>query len=323
MKSNAFILKLIIFALSISSAILAQQLPQSYFNNTTPVLFNPAFWNTDLLNYKYVADNQIFISANKQYWGIDDSPLKISLNYDRYYNHKMAFGLSGLSDSFGPYSRKSIGARYALAVDLNEKSFISGGINYALNFNIFDASKVTLRHLNDPIGSTNESNLNSSISVGIFYSNVIDNKNVVYTGASIQNIVSIGDLNNENNEKFFNIPVYTFNFGYAYYISENYSNLSYLEPSIVVKNAKNISTDIDLALKYYLRNLISFKPGIRMSSRDEFSINFLHFDLGFNISHFYKDAQSRFEIGYSFEYPINANLFGIGSSNEINLTILF
>ncbi|MGB3227115.1 MAG: hypothetical protein WBB02_04000 [Saprospiraceae bacterium] len=108
MKSNAFILKLIIFGWSISSAIIAQQLPQSYFNNTTPVLFNPAFWNTDLLNYKYVADNQIFISVNNQYLGIDDSPLKISLNYDRYYNHKMAFGLSGLSDSFGLIQERAL-----------------------------------------------------------------------------------------------------------------------------------------------------------------------------------------------------------------------
>ncbi|MGB3227116.1 MAG: type IX secretion system membrane protein PorP/SprF [Saprospiraceae bacterium] len=216
-----------------------------------------------------------------------------------------------------------MGARYALAVDLNEKSFISGGINYALNFNIFDASKVTPRHLNDPIGSTNESNVNSSISIGIFYSNVINNNNVVYAGTSIQNVVSIGDLKNENNEKFFNIPVYTFNLGYAFYISENYFDLSYIEPSIILKNAKNISTDIDFALKYYLRNLISFKPGIRMSSRSEFSFNFIHFDTGLNISHFYKDAKSRFEIGYSFEYPINNNLFGLGSSHEINLSILF
>lgn len=314
-------IKILLFVfILISIEIRAQQLSLTTFQNNNPELFNPSAWNNDILKYSFVPKNEFFSYYRSQWTGFDLGPKYFGCHYNHIGDNKVISGIGFIHESFGPLSSSNILGQYAYKLNLNNRSFISGGLGLGLNFNGYDPTKITIRDQDDPIAENSENTFGLTFTPGIFLASSTK-KDIAYNiGLSFNNFVSLL-FSKSNNIKALGVII--FHGSVTKFLSKGYNNLSFYDISLVHRQYKAISDDTDISFKYQWKGLVSLKSGFRFGLMNEFSAHGVHFDLGIPLSNSLKLNMKGLDLNYSCELPLGQNGSYFGLSHEFSVGFLF
>ncbi|NOT37859.1 MAG: type IX secretion system membrane protein PorP/SprF [Saprospiraceae bacterium] len=297
-----------------------QQLSLSTFQNNIPQLFNPAAWNTDILSYSFLPNNQFSIYYRSQFIGLNLGPKYFGGHYDHFSNNKVIFGAGINQESFGPLTSTNVSGRYAYKIKLNNWSFLSGGLGMGFNYNGYNPSKITIRDPDDPLAENSENSIGMVFTPGAFISSSGKTDITYVFGASYNNLVSLL-FSKTNNIKA--LKAITIHGSITKFLSPGYKKLSYYNLSFVYRQNLNISDDTDVSFKYQWNGLISLQSGFRFGTFNKLAAHAIHFDVGIPMTKILKLGNRALGINYSCDVPLGNPVNGVGLSHEISFGFLF
>ncbi len=264
----------------------------------TPFLYNPAAAGASKIA-------SVGAIANKMWTGIDGGPQTTVIYGDKYMeNKKLGIAGAGYSDKTGPTSRNGLQANISYSFELkNEKKLSFGMAATVMQYRIDKASFA--RYIpNDPLLSSDGTEIKGDAAVGIYYSSPTWNG-----GVSMQQITQT-ELNFIKTSTNPSGKLYR-----HYYVMLN-NRIRTDEDNVLVPN---------LLLKYLPNAPSDFEAGVRLEHKDLFwvGVNF-HYKqnysglVGFNLNH-------QLAIGYAYSvYKTPLSLFDNGGgAHEFSFKYLF
>ena len=301
------ILYLIIFLLSFSSLMNAQQLSLHTQYMTNDFALNPAIAGTK-------SYNPINLSFRRQWVGIREAPVTEFISMHGYYGHNLGIGGQLYNESVGPTRRTgaSLSAAYHLTLsktgynmglqDDNQHTF-SFGLSFELNQLALDMAKLIPYTANDPtVDQAYNSQLTPDMNFGLFYHNL----DKYYFGFSVMNLF-------QGKSDIYNIPnditnIYVRNYyltgGATLYLKGSWTLL----PSFLVQGIETGVVQFDIGARAFYDD----KYWIGVSYRHQDAVNPM---IGVNFD------EIRF--GYSYDITISQiKNYSFGSHELICVIIL-
>ena len=309
------LLPILIFVLTTTSLLQAQQLSlfTQYRENAT--IINPAAIESDFFAF---GQNLTFgVSYRSQWTGISNNPTTQTLRGS--YIHKNGSGVAIqaggylLNDQTGPtgftglYGR--IGGVVSSDPEYNGLSIaLSGGlVQYRL-----DADKLVLRDPNDISAMGSQTQLFPDVGLGIYFYQSVGSygTNYFYVGASVPQIIGLDLTFQDENGDFFVTRVQHMYGMLGLY--KFFDNDSFLEPSMWVKYVPGATPNVDFNIRYQLPSVLWVGTGISTAGTFHFETGFLLGDPNY--------SNNAIRLGYGFDYSFTP--FGpyVGSTHEINLS---
>jgi type IX secretion system PorP/SprF family membrane protein len=300
--------------------VLAQQLPLFTQYREQAGIINPAAVHSDYFIYEH---NVAFGGSYRKQWvGLEAAPTTQTLQGQYMYVERGSFSwIAGgylINDQTGPTG--FTGAYGRVAGIITDDPYY-GGLSFGLSFGAVqyrvDAKEIRLRELNDIITSDNQSKIFPDFGLGAYFYRQLDggflDGNHVYAGVSIPQVFGLnlefkddtGEFSTQRIQHFYGL------LGMYAYLNDG----SFLEPSVWIKYAHNVPTNIDFNLRYQMQS--NFWLGTGLSTAGNF-----HLELGYIAIDFLQDDSS-FKIGYGFDYSFSSFGPDAGSTHEINLVYSF
>ena len=295
--------KIILFVISFSFiSLVAYAQEQSAFTHyhINPVIINPAAAG-------FSGNQQIFLHARNQWSGFPGAPTTYAISYDGTLGKTFGLGATVYSENISHISQFRAAINYAFRYDLDKLRI---GFGFSTEFSQMQVDNSVLLDPNhtagdeiiqDAIDGVN----NFDASLG-FYG--IYNERTFF-GVAFPNIIMARLGNNDANADDEPEGFYMFNLGHRFK-SEEYGFT--LEPSILLRRARNVPFQADINLKgYFLEDKLigglSYRGGTRNAMGILVGSKFTNFAFhyGFDVSfqQFQQFSNGAHEVTLSFTIP--------------------
>jgi type IX secretion system PorP/SprF family membrane protein len=240
---------------------------------------------------------------SSQWVGFEGAPTTQSVTAHTPFRKNSGLGLSFFNDRIAIQNQTGLYLTYAYHLKLNRKSKLSFGVNGGASFfQIRDNDVITIDK--DVAFSTQRQTYSApNIGAGLFYY-----RENFYAGLSIPSIFS-SEYSNIKEKNYFSLRsnslVIIQTSGAVVKISDNFD----WKPSYLIKLIPSISSDLDLNSNFYFRKKVNFGVSYRVKKS-------LVAMVGCTI-------QDKFDIGYSYGYPLSALSSYNSGSHEIMLRYEF
>lgn len=271
----------------------SQQYSQYMFNGLT---INPA--------YAGVRECLSVTGIHSSQWvGFEGAPSTQSVTAHTPFRKNSGLGLSVFHDKIAIQNQTGITATYAYHLKLNKTSKLSFGVNAGASiFQVRDNKVVTIE--NDVVFSEQYQTYSfPKIGAGLFYY-----KEKFYAGLSVPSLFS-SEYSNMREKKFFSLKSTTMvimqTMGAIVKLNQNVD----WKPSYLIKVIPGISTDFDLNSNFYFKKKVNFGASYRVNKT-------LVAMVGCTL-------KDKFDIGYSYGYPLSSLATYNSGSHEIMLRYEF
>lgn len=314
------LLKLLTALLLLSSVHLlnAQQLPifTQYRENAT--IINPAAVSLDYLAFE---KNVSFGASYRNQWiGIENAPKTATLRGDFMYAENGVFNFTAgghvIYDQTGPTGFTGIYGRFG-GVITDDPYY--GGIGLAIGGGMVqyrvDTDAIRLRDREELLTLSNQSLWKPDVSVGVFAYKRLDNRrsDIIYGGISAPQLLGF-DLSFKDAQGDFSQKRIYHGFANIGFI-KFFRNEGFLEPSLYAKYAPNAPINVDLNLRYQIKD--SFWIGAGGSSGGT-----VHLETGVLIGE-NLGFDNNLKIGYGFDYSFTKFGPDAGTTHEIHVSYAF
>lgn len=276
-----------------SSAQYSRQYSQYMFNGLT---INPA--------YAGVRECLSITGIHSSQWvGFDGAPTTQSVTAHTPFRKNSGLGLNFFHDKIGVQNQTALNATYAYHLKLNKKSKLSFGVNAGLSyFQVRENNVVTIDDDN-AFQDSYQTYSFPNIGAGLFYY-----RENFYAGLSVPALFS-SEYSNVSQNKYFNLNsnslVIMQTTGAVLELSDNVK----WKPSYLVKYIPAISTDLDLNSNFYYKDAVNLGVSYRVNKA-------IVAMAGCTI-------KNKFDIGYSFGYPLSDLANFSSGTHEIMLRYEF
>ncbi len=271
----------------------SQQYSQYMFNG---MAINPA--------YAGVRECLSITGIHSSQWvGFEGAPRTQSISAHTPFRKNGGIGLSFFNDRIGVQSQTGIFAAYAYHLKLNKKSKLSFGVDGGVSlFQIREDDVITID--NDAAFSQNYQTYSfPNIGAGLFYY-----RENFYAGLSVPTLFS-SEYSNLKAQKYFNIQpramVIMQTTGAVIELTDDVD----WKPSYLVKYIPSVSSDLDLNSNFYYKRMFNLGVSYRVKKA-------LVVLAGCTI-------KNKFDIGYSYGYPLNDIANYSSGTHEIMLRYEF
>lgn len=258
MKKNIL---LTISALLVCLLSYAQEQSAFVHYHINPVLINPAVAGQS-------GDHQVFLHARNQWSGFPGSPKTFALSYDGPFGKTFGLGATVYSENIASINRFRAAINYAFRYELDK---LKVGFGFSTEFSQLQLDNDVLADQNYDAGDvlvedgvTGFNNFDATLGFQGLYNDQ------TFFGIAFPNIIMArldGDPNNTTDETE---GFYLFNMGHRFK-SRQYGFI--LEPSILLRKARNVPFQADINLKgYFLENRLVGGISYRGGSRGAFGI---------------------------------------------------
>lgn len=297
----------------------AQQLPYYTQFRQFQQVINPASVNSDFFLYEY---NITLNIASRLQWIDHNETPRTSFFSGEYIsnfgnNFELVTGATLLQDRTGPLSSTGSYARIGSMLTSDPYfgalsiGFGVGYINYRLNADI-----IAWKDLDDPnIPLLNFSYNRPEISTGIYYykriqEGFLDGDNI-YAGLSAIRLLDITKASDiERTSTIQPVGHYYGNLGWYHFFNEE----AFLETSLWAKYTKGSPVNIDFNARFQPIRTFWFGGGFNFNGA-------VHLETGVNVPNFLLN-NANFKIGYAFNHSIAAFGLDLGTSHELNISLL-
>ncbi len=281
-------IKFILFFLSISLSMSAQQDPQytQYMYNMSVI--NPAYTTGDVgtLNMGLIHRNQ---------WvGVTGAPNTTSLFFHTPIDNKIEVGFSITNDNVGDVIKENnLYGDFAYKLDLEEYGNLSFGLKAGVTFFDVDFNGFNLEDPSDfGFAFQNIHQTFFNIGAGVYY-----NTDNYYVGLSVPNILKSKHLDESNGSYQGVEEIHLFlTGGYVFDINEQFR----LKPAFMAKAVKGAPISLDITANVMYNDKIEFGIGYRFGDAISGLVNFR--------------ATPELRVGYAYDYTTsNLSTYSSGS----------
>ncbi|MGJ8550942.1 PorP/SprF family type IX secretion system membrane protein [Winogradskyella wichelsiae] len=282
----------ILFILTLFSAK-AQQNPQFSDYKLNRSIFNPAFGG--------FFDGSVLLLNRSQFSGIEGAPKSVNLSINAPLNINTGMAVNILSEKLGVTDEFTFTADYSYTIYLGQLYMLTFGLKAGMsNLNI-NYSRLDLEDNSDFSFANNiEDKMLARIGFGFLF-----NTPNWYIGISTPNVIKENYEQTEDGATVSKSPNIYVTTGYNIELNRELV----FEPSILAKHVKNNPLAIDFALNFEYQEVFRFGASYRWNN----AITGL---VGFEVL---KD----FQVGYAYDYSINAIAKYTPSSHQLHLKYTF
>ena len=256
--------------------------------------------NQTIINPAYAgANNCLNINAlyRQQWAGYEGAPSTRTLSaHSPLKNRAIALGLNLVNDVIAVTSNTLIEGQFAYRLSLGEKQKLAFGIGAGLFINKNNLAAINVNDAGDEVFVGGKNTATPTFSFGLFYE-----RKKFFAGLSSLNLTrNISAIKTYNYQQ----PYYLFS-GYNYKLNDNFT----LIPSFLLKKINGNPFQLDLNL------FLDYKERVKLgaSYRTEES---LYGILQVKLNH-------QFQIGYSYDYSLNAFKQYHNGSHEVSVRYVF
>jgi type IX secretion system PorP/SprF family membrane protein len=297
----------------------AQQLPLLTYYREHHALINPA----TLYYERYTSENQPNLSAGlsfrRQWVGVADAPRTMTGRFEHILPDKnMLYGISLMNDAIGLSEITGGQLRYAYQIKFEqyENSQLSIGINMGFFQYRYKPWNGTLRQANDATGLNQSKQGIFDFSAGVFWSGELGNKDVLYGGASVPQLLA-KSFSFDNSPATSRYQHYYVVFGYYHFFQGgDLSSKSFIEPSLWLRYVPYIPLQMDANIRVNIDKMW-VGAGVAASVEPKFRLDIMHAEMGFRLP--LGGDYNTLKIGYGFDITTNNAAVKLGSTHEINL----
>lgn len=294
------------------ASVFSQQLPifTQYRENLT--LINPGAIDFDYLRIKY---QKSFSASYRLQWAKlqEHAPETIFASYNHlpltnnaFYGGNIVTDRTGAISTLGVYGRFG----YQLYLTPNRYHVLSLGISAGFAQYRIKLASLSLTDPGDVTASRRASanQWASDFGIGAFYYYNNPSTSKFYIGLSVPQLIQRELVYKTSDTTSFKINRLQHLYGVAGFLI-NVGELDFIEPSIWLKHLPNTSIpyQVDLNIRYQLRNVVWFGVGISNTS-------IMNVELGV--------TRNNFNIGTGFSYRVSAYGPYFGNTYEVNLKYL-
>lgn len=282
---------LIVLAINVS----AQQVPQFSQYMFNRYVINPAAAGSQ-------SDMPILLGYRSQWSGLTDAPTTFNLSAHTPFGKKVGLGAMFYNDRTGPTSRSELNLSYAYHMRVGFYDLkLAFGLSGVLHQNMVNYGLLTFDLPDDKVLGNSEKSITPNAAFGTY----LYNKNF-FLGYSLPQLLELkmGDATNT----VFENKMLRHNFitaGYKFNIAEGYA----LEPSFLIKGAKNAPTQVDINTKLIYKE--SMWLGI--SGRTSNSLESIVAMVGI--------SKNKISVGYSYDITLSSIRTYAAGSHEFFLGI--
>jgi type IX secretion system PorP/SprF family membrane protein len=297
----------------------AQQLPLLTYYREHHALINPA----TMYYERYTSENQPNLSAGvsfrRQWLGVADAPRTMTARFEHILpSNNMLYGVSIMNDAIGLSDLTGAQLRYAYQIKFEqyENSQLSIGINTGFFQYRYNPLRGTLRQANDATGLASSKQGIFDFSMGVFWSAELANKDVLYGGASVPQLLA-KSFSFDNSPASRRYQHYYAVFGYYHFFEGgDLNSKSFIEPSLWLRYVPKIPLQMDANIRVNF-NKLWVGVGAATSVEPKFSLDIMHAEFGYR--HQFDGNYNTLKIGYGFDITTNNAAIKLGSTHEINL----
>lgn len=284
---------LLLFFLTLSGIVRAQQYPVLDAYRINPSILSPAFTGSAALF-------QVYLTHRSEWTGIPGAPVTGAINIEGAPASNMGVGTNIILNKAGIVRYFSISLNYAYHLQIAKSHFLHFGVSPTLYQNSIDLSNVLVANPNDPLltGSLKPTETYVNIGLSLMYSfktlNVclgfpyLFNNKSMYLNSDYSNVLTMG----RNFYSYIN---------YSLIFSEDWK----LQFDVLYRNIQYTPWLIDVGAMVYFRS--SYWLGFMYRKGNIFIVN-----AGLDIS-------NTLVIGYNYEFSGSAMMGKSGGTHEITL----
>ena len=283
---------IIIYFLTLFS-VKAQQNPQFSDYKLNRSIFNPAFGG--------FFDGSVMLLNRSQFIGIEGAPQSLNLSVNAPLTVNMGMAVNVLSEKNGVTDEVTVAGDYSYTIYVGELNMLTFGLkagfsNLNINYSLLDLDDNT-----DGSFATNiENKLLPRIGAGFLF-----NTPNLYVGISTPSFINKNYDATISGTTVSRTPSFFFNMGY----NMELNNDLVLEPSILAKYVENSPLAVDLALNFEYQEVMRFGASYRWNNAVTGLIGF--------------EVLQDFQIGYAYDYNINALAKYAASSHQFYMKYTF
>ncbi|MCG9793672.1 PorP/SprF family type IX secretion system membrane protein [Flavobacterium algicola] len=273
--------------------VTAQQNPQFSDYKLNRSIFNPAFGG--------FFDGSVLLLNRSQFTGIEGAPQSVNLSINAPLTVNMGMALNVISEKLGVTDEVTMTADYSYTIYVGELNMLTFGLkagfsNLNINYSLLDLEDTT-----DISFATNiENKILPRMGIGFLF-----NTPNLYIGLSTPNFINKNYDATVSGSTISRTPSFFFNMGY----NMRLNNDLVLEPSVLVKFVENAPLAVDMALNFEYQEVMRFGASYRWNNAVTGLIGF--------------EVLRDFQIGYAYDYNINALAKYAPSSHQFYLKYTF
>lgn len=274
-------------------SVKAQQNPQFSDYKLNRSIFNPAFGG--------FFDGSVLLLNRSQFTGIEGAPKSINLNINAPLSVNMGMAFNILNEKLGVTDQITFAADYSYTIYVDQVNMLTFGIKGGIsNLNI-DYSKLYLEDNTDTNFANNvENKILPRVGIGFLF-----NTENWYFGLSTPNFIKENYNTTLSSSTVSKSATFFLNTGYNMELNHDLV----FEPSILAKYVEDAPLAIDFAFNFEYLEKFRFGTSYRWDN----AVTAL---IGFNLV-------EDFQLGYAYDYNINAIGTYAASSHQFYLKYIF
>ncbi len=307
--------------------VLAQQLPLFSLSRENQGLLNPAAVNSDFMLYKESYRLSLGLTHRSQWVGNAGKTATQTARGEFVGVGESSFapliGIHMMNDQVGPTSFTGIYGRVATIFGIEHPNFggFSAGLQGGLVQFRVKASEIDLLDPDDVVGQSDQSQWHPDVGLGIYYYKNIERYGtetaLIYAGISATQLFAL-DLTFDTNGGEFPLTRQP----HFYAMAGVYKFLdafSFLEISTWIRSVKNVPLDLDINIRYQLRQKFWIGAGSSLDGRlqGEFGLYLLQVFEGRNAGN-----RPLVKLSAGFDYRLINTKNLVDKAFEINLSVI-
>ena len=284
---------LLLFLLTASGIVHAQQYPVLDAYRINPSLLSPAFTGSDALF-------QVYLTHRSEWTGIPGAPVTGAINIEGAPANNMGVGTNIILNKAGIVKYFSIALNYAYHLQIAKSHFLHFGVSPTLYQNSIDLTNVVVANPYDPI-------LNGSLKPTETYINI--GASLMYSFKTLN--VCLGFPYLFNNKSMYHDSAY------ANVLTMGRNFYAYLNYSLIFSDDWKMQFDVLYRNIQYTPWLIDV--GAMVYYKDSYWLGFMYRKGNIFIVNVGLDITNTLVIGYNYEFSGSAMMGKSGGTHEITL----